>query len=65
MREVIAAIREGLPQLTECSPGQYCRCAGGAARLSEKRLIFEQLPIGTFPNRALAGYLAYCPTIVL
>ena len=42
MREVIAAIREGLPEPTIAARCSISACAGGAARLFEERLKNEQ-----------------------
>ena len=48
MREVIGAIREGMPEADQIAARcSISACAGGAARLFEERLIFEQLPIRT------------------
>ena len=43
MREVIAAIREGLPDADQMQPGAgISACAGGAGRLFQERLKNEQ-----------------------
>ena len=42
MREVIAAIREGIPDADQLQPGGISACAECAARLFEERLKNEQ-----------------------
>ena len=50
MREVIAAIREGLPEADQMPPGQvFQACARGAAELSEQGSKYEQFYL-LWPN---------------
>ena len=54
MREVIAAIREGLPEADQLQPGQVISaCARGAARHSPKNGWFKREPdiVGTNASR--------------
>ena len=60
MREVIAAIREGLPDADRMQPGQVFQHVLEALRDCSKK--FEQLPIRDIAtNRALASYLTCSP----
>ena len=64
MREVIAAIREGLPDADRMQPGQVFQHVLEALRDCSKKSL-NSCRSGHYANRALAGYLTCSPTIVL